>query len=324
MLEPTGLIYPYSVNRHLFPEEYNGHLSQKVAAPSPAWPMASVIKINSTYLEVVDKYFHVKGVGIGCFVPVFLAPLMLLACTLFFVLEYKGPFSFSILMFLPIILFCAYVIKKENFQYTHYPIRFNRKTRKVHVFRQNGTVMTEDWDKLFFARCLCARINIWEIRGYRMGGPHDMIVEAFGLPICFNNPDNLHMYSLWEFIRRYMEEGPAELADMVGIVMVTPGQRESLRFGFNVLKVRFGSFYWLVYPFLLCGALGRWVAMRTCRIPKWPDEIEAQCQIEPNDPYIRDHEHLASEAEITAAFDRMVEGALEYQAKLDAWRHGMW
>ena len=43
------------VNRHLFSEKYDDHLPQKVAAPSPAWPMASVIKMNSTYLEVVDK-----------------------------------------------------------------------------------------------------------------------------------------------------------------------------------------------------------------------------------------------------------------------------
>jgi hypothetical protein len=330
MLEPTGLLYPYNVNRLPFPEELNNFLPKKVAALSPAWPMVSVIKMNSTYLEVVDKYFHIKGVGIGLFTPILLASsafLGLIFFEWFFDLnKYDHSFSSVLIfasLFLPVILWCAYVIKKENFQYTHYPIRFNRKTRKVYVFRQNGTVMTEDWDKLFFSMCKCRWKNIWEIRGYRMGGPYDMIVEAFGLPIHSEKPDDLQLYSLWEFIRRYMEEGPAELVDMVGFVVVTPERRESFRFGLEILKTQFSSLYWLIYPLVLYDALGRWVAMRTGKIPKWPNEIEAQCKIDPNDQYVRDHEHLASEAEITAAFDRMTEGALEYQAKLDAWRHGM-
>ena len=324
MLEATGLFYSYKVNRLPFPEELDNQLSQKRAAPSPAWPMVSVIKMNSTYLEVVDKYFHIKGVGIGLFTPAFLASSVFLGLIVFerlFLGKHDNPFWFVpvlTLMFLPASLGCAYIIKKENFQYTHYPIRFNRKTRKVHVFRQNGTVMTEDWDKLFFAMCKCSGKNIWEIRGYRMGGPYDIIVEAFGLPIYSEKPDDLQLYSLWEFIRRYMEEGPAELVDMVGFVVVIPDRRESFRLGLEILKTQFGSFYWLIYPLILYGALGRWIAMRTGKIPKWPDEIEAQCQIEPNDPYIRDHEHLASEPEMAAAFDHMAEGVRKYKAELDA------
>jgi len=32
--------------------------------------------------------------------------------------------------------------------------------------------------------------------------------------------------------------------------------------------------------------------MRTCKQPVWPTEIEAECVIEPNDPYLVDAHHL--------------------------------
>jgi hypothetical protein len=43
----------------------------------------------------------------------------------------------------------------------------------------------------------------------------------------------------------------------------------------------------------LFGFIGRVIAMPTCKIPVWPQEIEEECKIEPDDPYIRDAQHLA-------------------------------
>ena len=37
------------------------------------------------------------------------------------------------------------------------------------------------------------------------------------------------------------------------------------------------------------------LANRTSKIPHWPADIEAECQIDPNDPYIVDAQRLKQE-----------------------------
>jgi hypothetical protein len=41
-------------------------------------------------------------------------------------------------------------------------------------------------------------------------------------------------------------------------------------------------------PAFLLFSLGRVIAMWTSQIPKWPQEVEDACTVEPNDPYARD------------------------------------
>jgi hypothetical protein len=48
----------------------------------------------------------------------------------------------------------------------------------------------------------------------------------------------------------------------------------------------------LFFPLTLMYAIGRWVAMRTSKQPVWPAEIEAECAIAPDDPYLVDAEHV--------------------------------
>ncbi|MCL2877098.1 MAG: hypothetical protein FWF12_12680, partial [Betaproteobacteria bacterium] len=50
----------------------------------------------------------------------------------------------------------------------------------------------------------------------------------------------------------------------------------------------------IAFPLALIFSLGRWTAMHTCTIPRWPAEVEAACAVEPNDPYLRDRNHLAA------------------------------
>jgi len=46
-------------------------------------------------------------------------------------------------------------------------------------------------------------------------------------------------------------------------------------------------------PVIYSGAFFRWLAQKTNEVPIWPAEIEAQCRIEPNDPYLRDRDNLS-------------------------------
>ena len=43
--------------------------------------------------------------------------------------------------------------------------------------------------------------------------------------------------------------------------------------------------YWMLLPFCLAVGLGRVLAVRTSKIPRWPADVEASCVIESNDPY---------------------------------------
>jgi hypothetical protein len=57
-------------------------------------------------------------------------------------------------------------------------------------------------------------------------------------------------------------------------------------------------FVLLAAPLVLFFGLGRWLTMLTCTIPVWPEDVEKDCAIEPNDPYLRDHDHLAAQGTV--------------------------
>ena len=44
----------------------------------------------------------------------------------------------------------------------------------------------------------------------------------------------------------------------------------------------------MLLPFWLLFIVGRWLAQQTDRIPVWPENIERECRIESNDPYVKD------------------------------------
>ena len=59
---------------------------------------------------------------------------------------------------LPLAMFAFWIALQESFTYTHFPIRLDRRNRKVHVFRPGrpGKANLEvDWDKLFFTLGRC-------------------------------------------------------------------------------------------------------------------------------------------------------------------------
>src|SRR5215207_5311526 len=61
-MEYTGLIRKYPVNRKLTDEERRNQLRQKQRLDVEPVYQLSVIRMNSTFMEVVDKYFAWKGV----------------------------------------------------------------------------------------------------------------------------------------------------------------------------------------------------------------------------------------------------------------------
>ena len=285
----------------------------KERSPSPPWYQLSVIRMNSTYLECVDVMSGMKGMG-----STMAQPLMLMIAYLgtwgpFRILTDSYPYGTfaefieTLLLALFIFVgmsFCFWLgmklmISRECFRYTHVPIRFNRKNRKVYIFRWDGTVLEEDWDKLSFVAAT-GGLGEFKIAGFVFEEDGETIKDTFALPYI-SDSDERFLFSQFEFVRRFMEE-PDELPHLAGQVenvMDIYDRRESWYMGFHRLWVGFGAgmnglLAIITLPLALLFSLGRWTAMRTCTIPRWPAEVEAACAVEPNDPYLRDRNHLAA------------------------------
>lgn len=306
-----GLIGKYPSNRPLTDAERLNQLRQKVRLNVEPRYQLCVIKMNSTYLESVDKWFAWKGL-ISWFTIVVIVMFGglwfgLLSISLSRDDGFRGDGDdFSLLVgvagiIFPVIAFAIWMLCRESFAYTHYPMRFDRKNRMVHVFRTDGTVLSWPWDDIFFTLGHLAPEDSWEIRGHVLDKNREIVCETFALSYVGSIPtlntafdaskcsSEDYVRAHWEFIRRFMEEGPEAIVKQVQFCMPVDGRKESVRVGFERVFANFAGapafLYWAMYPFCFLVGLGRVFAMRTSKVPLWPSEIESACAVEQNDPY---------------------------------------
>ena len=301
-----GIVHKFPVNCSLSDWEARRKVHQDKAESATPWGCLSVIKMNSTYLETVDKFFEYRGTITAVCLPgvvmfssaMFIFPSIALnswaenslddqKAELYFL-------AFVLTLAIGMVLFLANTLRKELFRYTHYPIRFNRKNRMVYVTRLNGTVMVESWDKLVFTRSQCGDETVQEIRGHRMAEDGVTVLETFGLP---GSADMPYIFCIWEFVRRYMEHGPEELMDKVALVADVEYRRESVFHSFLRVKSTMNAIWVIALPIILWITIGRIIANFSARRPRWPKEIEAECQIEADDPYIIDIDNPPEETD---------------------------
>lgn len=295
----NGFFGSYPANRPLTDKEHERRLKQKQRLDIDEADDLSVIRFNSTYLEVVDKWFAWRGVNstialVGLVGGIAINAIFWIPPSLELESFLEGlPWALLMLAIsVPFFLLMGWIVKKDCFRFTHYPIRLNRKTRMVHVFRTDGTVLSAPWDEIFF--CIAAlQQNNWEIQGHVLKKDGVTVKETFALPANGTGAadrDQLPRY--WEFVRRYMEDGPQSVAKCVEYCLPIADQRESFTFGFHrmhswasVAPLPLVIFMLLVY---IATYPGRWLAMRTSKLPVWPREIENVCVIEANDLYRKD------------------------------------
>ena len=291
-MEYTGLIQKFKVNRPLGDEERALKLDQRRKLDIRPEHQLAVIRLNSTFLEVVDVYFSWKGAVAFAAMSGWLVVGGWVLVGAVGGLMNPGPFDSwwnALLEFLFSAAFglaAAWLAHFECFRHTHYPIRFNRKTRKVHVFRTNGTVLTADWDKLFFCLGRCYQPRNWTIQGHVLAVDDRTVVETFSLPEWgVGDRDRELLKHVWEYVRRYMEEGPEPLIEQTPVVLPIADRREGFLFGWHRTHAIGGLFLLPVYLFFYPG---RWIAMQTSKIPRWPADVEQQCQVAADDPCVRD------------------------------------
>ncbi len=269
-----------------------------------------VIHMNSTYLELVDGSYAGRGAmsAWGVFaVSLFLYALVAMAFSglirAFFAIDLDRPDRnwllanmppLAILMLLCIFGVCLYNHRiGEWFAYTHYPIRLNRKSRRVYVFRGDGTVLDAAWDQAYFTLHVArtaAGVQWLGISGLVLKDPQT-VQEQFMFGFSEVGEDACHRH--WEFIRRYMQDGPQAVMNADGFTHCLPiaDKKETPRQGWTeLLSTMDGSpvLRTTLLPFFALFLVGRIVANATCKVPLWPADVEAVCRIESGDPYVRD------------------------------------
>lgn len=297
----------FHVNRPLSDSERGRRLDPGLKVSEDPCDLMSVILVNSTFIELVDRWYPGKGfnVWLGLMVGLVYMPASVFFFVNIIVLgppfteeERWIPWIFTLII-LPVSLFIFsgvyWLIRSECFRWTHYPMRLNRKTRKVHVFRQNGTVLSADWDKLFFFIGESVTPPVGKTHDLRMHLLSDdgrTVLETYTLGCAYMSGQD-DLMRLWEFIRQYMEcdHGPELAAAKVPISLPIHDRKEGVLFGiFRTFAVcmRFPILHLiLAIPFGFI-SLCRWLAMMTSRIPVWPADVQAANKIDVDDTFQKD------------------------------------
>ncbi|MBY4897508.1 hypothetical protein K6V06_10880 [Cupriavidus sp. AU9028] len=260
-----------------------------------------VIRINSSFLESVDRWYDSRGaltlmaivvtaVCVGGFVALCLAAARPLALGLYTRGMVAGFLGVALLLLGPLVALSVWMARREVGRLTHYPIRLDRRNRMVHAFRLDGTVLSAPWDEIVFTLGRCSGAQpVRDIRALVMDRDGVTVREQFAFSLW--EVDTHRLRAHWEFLRRYMEEGPRDLVGRVRYCMPVHGRRE--RFGAGLERVFANDaglkpVYWLMWPYNLLLACCRALVMRSCKVPEWPAEIEAAAPIEKDDPYAKD------------------------------------
>ena len=295
-----GRFNRYKTDRPLMDQEREDRLDRGKRSGFEPQDALTTIRVNSTYLEMVDRWYAQKGIavwlGLLGVIPIAIW-IMAMVAGIYRRGEIGGWIfmAFMLLLTVPLLLGFLYGFRLEAFRWTHYPIRLNRKTRQVHVFRQDGTVLTAPWDELF----LCIGSSKpplageeTDVRAHVLDEDGQTVRETHTLGYAYLR-GQAATGCQWEFMRRYMEE-----PDFVGVAhehveLANPVHDRREGFVFGVMRSfgiasKFPPLQIVMSPVLTLNALGRWIAMVTSKIPQWPADVEAACAIAADDPYRKD------------------------------------
>jgi len=305
-MEYTGLILKYKLNRSLSEQERADRLKPKQRFDVEPLYDLQIIRMNSTFLETCDKYYGWKGflTWVTLLCSAILIGALVAIEAIFFIIKWEEIYKargtetyvsaiLIALIIAPVLALSIWALLKDAFTYTHYPIRFNRKTRMVHVFRPGGKILSVPWDTVFFTvrSFRSSGFENQEIVGHILADDGVTITDTFPLGVIMADDD---VRKHWEYIRRYMEDGPQELLVKTYCYLPIAFRKETYLFGLRRLfEILPGVVVvWVIgFPLFFVHSLGRWIAMQTSKIPQWPAEIEAECRIEPGDLYERDERH---------------------------------
>jgi len=289
-----GLYIPFKINRPINKDEkkcrfFQGKRIKKISECA-VLDLNTIIRMSSSYLEVVDKFYPVKGVITGVMMCMFF--FVIVICSWFywnaiFSLDYKGGVFGYFMVTITLLFFgflCGRPISKDWFGKTHYPVRFNRKKQLVHIYQVNGEIITVPWNDIFFTTSK-QKVS-YCIVGHLLAEDKETVLNTFSFGYV-GQKEELSLY--WEFIRCYMEEDCLEeLAETVLFCPPVEKQKEGYISGLQTLMQVDSRLEWipcfLLSPLTLIESVARYIAMQTSKIPQWSQDVLDACAVEPNDP----------------------------------------
>ena len=290
-------------------------LDKKQIHDVPLYPQRTVVQFNSTYMELIGRQDRIRGdVTVwGLFFFGLVTYALYVMGVLFLIIFANSAALGSIIILFVIILLGILthvlpLLSTELFTYTYLPIRFNRQTRKVYVRQANRRVEVFDWDELQFYMATTYKDG-GDVRGLTLADDGVTITGMFSLPFVSDLTakeilGGTQLKQHFEFVRRYMEGDDKQLAEVknairyihpVHIKRETPlasfqratltalDSDENMEYPKEALRLNWTHLAIIIQLWLRY--LGRLLSINTSITPKFSPEIEAECQIDPNDPH---------------------------------------
>ncbi|MEN3969806.1 DUF6708 domain-containing protein [Acinetobacter sp. BWR-L5] len=271
------------------------------------YPHRQVIRFNSTFVEVMDSWEFIRGRATALAFPMWAVCIfgLILFCIMATSGWQDGVYWFSIFTLI-IGLGVVYIIysnykmaKYDLFGYTHYPIRFNRKTQKVYAFSpQQQKIIELNWQDLRFSAV--KEDDDIELRASLVNADN-IVEEEIILPFLVPRYEPELIDQHLAFFKAYMQGDDLKSIDAVipeffdvysrketfketfervymvnDIVERVQQKRPKERY---MLSVALNIIFWLPTLFL------RRLGLLFSTIPEWPTHIEKECRIERNDAY---------------------------------------
>ncbi|WP_201513132.1 DUF6708 domain-containing protein [Psychrobacter alimentarius] len=290
-------------------------LDKKQIHDVPLYPQRTVVQFNSTYMELIGRQDRIRGdVTVwGLFFFGLVTYALYVMGVLFLIIFANSAALGSIIILFIIILLGILthvlpLLSTELFSYTYLPIRFNRKTRKVYVRQANRRVEIFDWDELKFYMATTYKDG-GDVRGITLADDGVTITSMFSLPFVSDLTakeilGGTQLKQHFEFVRRYMEGDEKQLAEVknairyihpVHIKRETPlasfqrailtalDSDENMEYPKEALRLNWTHLAIIIQLWLRY--LGRLLSINTSITPKFSSEIEAECQLDPNDSH---------------------------------------
>ncbi len=287
----------------------------------------SVYEMNDTYIEVRTPFDEKRGMVTAGALS-FLVPMLGIALPTLFAhdipdlywwftgqrdrLDHVFTGTDILFMVLSVLLLVGVTIaafyfgwkywRLEAFVQRRLLVRFNRKTRKVYVHRPGyaGGVYELNWEDCLASECARDEHKAHRQRGMEMPliltcpfecSPHGQMEMLFVGRWPRHVRESLQ---LWEFIRRYMEEGPGSVPRPRRLGRF-PWPWKSVSAALSLIwpLLSFGSLRWtvpllvLISPAIAIFATAQWLALLTCWEPVWPKAIRQACE-DGAWPWVRD------------------------------------
>ncbi|WP_159095082.1 DUF6708 domain-containing protein [Stenotrophomonas sp. ZAC14A_NAIMI4_1] len=285
-------------------------------------------------MEFVDRTFKLKGMAVTAMCSAFiLFEVIIMAFSLHGVYSHpqislgeKMVLSTTIAAVLGGLsaMMWMLLLRKDLFQYTHYPVRFNRITRKIYFFRHNGPggVTVVPWGSPYAFFHIGRGAQNRELRDLRchLLDRNQQIQQTFTIGHFWEHEDDIR--EPWALICRYMQDGPENCYDDPRDRVITLSSDPTIRNCWLMVILMMGTAFIpfrknVMFPVYGALTLCRWLTFKTCRKPVFPPEIEAECQIDPEDPYrLPEPRFMAEFASDPAIYAR----ALERHKERVMWR----